>query len=126
DQLEKDLLVDCLNEEARSRLGKIHPSFMGGEYLPDYANGEVEIARVELQSTTSDVISIRARKEGKTIAYSVADEYETEFPVSPRSSAKPLSLEQVIDLIDNAGGGESLALCYTMMNYTGDSIEDLD
>ena len=30
DQLEKDLLVDCLSEEQSSRLGKIHPSFMGG------------------------------------------------------------------------------------------------
>jgi hypothetical protein len=119
-------LLDELGEEERSRLGQIHPSFMGGEYLPGYADGEVEIARVELQSTTGDVISIRASKDGERIAYSVVDEYETEFHVSPRSSAKPLTLKQVIHLIDNAEGGESLALCYTQMNYSGDSLENLD
>ena len=119
-------LLDELGEEERSRLGQIHPSFIGGEYLPPYGKREVEIARIELASTTSDVISIRAKKEGEKIAYSVVDEYETEFHVSPRSSGKPLSLAQLIDLIDNAGDDESLALCYTIMNYSGDSIEDLD
>ena len=99
---------------------------MGGEYLPGYAEGEVEIARIELESTTADVISIRASKEGERIAYSVVDEYETEFHVSPPSSAKPLTLKQVIHLIDDAEGGESLALCYTQMNYSGDSLDDLD
>jgi hypothetical protein len=99
---------------------------MGGEYLPSYRKDEAEIARIELASTTSDVISIRARKTAERMAYSVVDEYETEFHVSPRSSAKPLTLAQLIDLIDNADGGESLALCYTMMNYSGDTIEDLD
>jgi len=42
-------------------LDLIHPSFMGGEYLPDYRRDEIEIARIELESTTSDVISVRAR-----------------------------------------------------------------
>ena len=41
--LEKGLLRDNLTEEDLVGLGKIHPSFMGGEYLPDYAKGEVEI-----------------------------------------------------------------------------------
>jgi hypothetical protein len=35
----------------------------------------------------------------------VCVEYENKFQASPRSSAKPLSLEQVIDLIDKARGG---------------------
>jgi hypothetical protein len=35
-------------------------------------------------------------------------------------------LEQVIHLIDNAASGESLALCYTMMNYSGRSLDDLE
>jgi hypothetical protein len=118
--------LDELGEEQRSRLGQIHPSFMGGEYLPAYRKREVEIARIELASTTSDVISIRARKTGWRIRYSVCDEYETDFSASPRSSAKPLTLGQLTKLIDNAGDGESLALCYTMMNYSADSIEDLD
>jgi hypothetical protein len=59
DQLGNSLLADTLNEQSRKNLGLIHPTFMGGEYLPDYRRSEVEIARIELESTTSDVISLR-------------------------------------------------------------------
>jgi hypothetical protein len=48
DQLDPTLLADRLGPEDRDRLGRIHPSFMGGEYLPRYERGEVEIARIEL------------------------------------------------------------------------------
>jgi hypothetical protein len=70
---------DSLDEEARRSLGQIHPSFMGGEYLPNYRRHEVEIARIELQSTTSDVISLRARGTGLRIKYRLVDEYQTDF-----------------------------------------------
>jgi hypothetical protein len=126
EQLEKDLLLDCLSEEQRSCLGRIHPTFMGGEYLPDYAEGEVEIARIELESTTADVISIRAKKNGELLVYSIVDEYETEFSVSPEKSKKQLTLAQLIGLIDGASEEGSLGICYTQMNYSGDSIEQLD
>ena len=62
-----ELLTDTLDEEARDSIGRIHPSFMSGEYLPNYARHEVEIARIELESTTSDVISVRARLSGERI-----------------------------------------------------------
>jgi hypothetical protein len=126
DEIAESLLQDSLSDEERERLGRIHPAFMDGEYLPDYEPGGVEIARVELESTTSDVISVRAARNGSRIVYSIVDEYDSEFDVSPASSEKPLNLGELIDLIDNAEGGESLALCYTMMNYSGDSVEDLD
>ena len=61
EKLDAILLQNELGEAERQGLGRIHPSFMGGEYLPAYLPGEVEIARVCLQSTTSDVISLRAR-----------------------------------------------------------------
>ena len=119
-------LLDELGEEQRSRLGQIHPTFMGGEYLPDYAEREVEIARIELESTTADVISIRAKKDGERIAYSIVDEYETEFSVSPMHSDKPLTLFDLVGLIDTGKEEGSLAMCYTVGNYSGDSLEDLD
>jgi len=119
-------LLDELGEEQRSRLGQIHPTFMGGEYLPDYAEREVEIARIELESTTADVISIRAKKDGERIAYSIVDEYETEFSVSPMHSDKPLTLFELVGLIDAGKEEGSLATCYTVGNYRGDSLEDLD
>jgi len=71
-----------LDDESRRSLGQIHPTFMGGEYLPNYRRQEVAIARIELESTTSDVISLRATSAGALIKYSLVDEYETEFPPS--------------------------------------------
>jgi hypothetical protein len=126
DQLEKDLLLDCVSEEQRTGLGKVHPSFMGGEYLPDYAEGEVEIARIELESTTADVSSIRAKSDGERIAYSIVDEYETEYNVCPRESAKPLTLTELIAMIDVAKDGASLGTSFTLGYYSGRSLEDLN
>jgi para-nitrobenzyl esterase len=37
-------------------LGLIHPSFMGGEYLPNRQEAEVEIARINIDSTTQATI----------------------------------------------------------------------
>ena len=125
-ELEKGLLRHCLNGEDRAGLEKIHPSFMGGEYLPDYAENEVEIARIELESPTVDVISIRAKKGGERIAYSIVDEHETEFNVSPKNSEAPLTLEAVIGLIDGGTEEGSLGVLYTQTNYRGRSIEELN
>lgn len=121
DELSEGLLSDSLTSENAEpglleQLGSIHPTFMGGEYLPDYRRNEVEIARIELQSTLGDVISVRARPKGQRIAYSIWDEYDGEFEVSPASSKKPLTLGQVISMIDDAGQ-QSLAVDFTLMNY---------
>jgi hypothetical protein len=89
DELVPTLTTEELSESDRASLGRIHPSFMGGEYLPDYLAGEVEIVRVELRSTTADVISLRARQVGpkdRSIEYRLVDEYETEFRFRPRQS----------------------------------------
>jgi hypothetical protein len=74
---------------------------MGGEYLPDYGCDEVEIARIELQSTTSDVISVRAWPRGKRIEYSVCDEYQVEYRLPQKTSRQPLSLRDLIRFLDS-------------------------
>jgi hypothetical protein len=73
---------------------------MGGEYLPRYGRGEVEIARIELESTTSDVISVRARPSGSRILYRVCDEYEAEYELPQKSSRRPFSLGEFIRFLD--------------------------
>ena len=118
-ELEEELLKDTLSEEARVQLGKIHPSFMGGEYLPDYLDTEVEIARIELASTTSDVISIRAARDPQGIRYRIVQEYDFEFTQPFESSAGPLTLQELIEFIDacrqqDLEGG--LGLAYNEMN----------
>jgi hypothetical protein len=42
-------------------------------FMAEFAEGEVEIARIELETATGDVISIRSRKRGERIAYSIVD-----------------------------------------------------
>jgi len=100
------VLADSLSDKERTLLGKIHPALMGGEYLPDSEAGEVEIARVTLASATQDVISIRACSTQSGIRYAAVDEYETGFTVKPALSKRPLSLRQLIRLIETAKGGD--------------------
>ena len=100
DQLVPVLAADELSDEDREGLGAIHPSFMGGEYLPGYRRNEIEIVRIELDSSTSDVISLRARLIGRKrprIAYALVDEYETEYKIRPARTARPLTLGQLIN-----------------------------
>lgn len=100
DEVPPVIFADSLPDWQRKYCGSIHPRFMGGEYLPDYLPGEIEIARVALESTTADVISIRARIRGTTILYRVADEYEWEYKLPITSSTEPLSLRDMIRLLD--------------------------
>ena len=101
DQLGESLLADTLDEQSRKRLGLIHPTFMGGEYLPDYGRSEVEIARIELDSTTNDVISLRARSVGSRIKYRLVDEYATEFRLPQQTSSRPFSLGELVRFLDS-------------------------
>jgi hypothetical protein len=60
--------------------------------------------RIELDSTTSDVISLWARPIGRKrlrIAYTLVDEYDTEYGIRPARTARPLTLGQLIKLLDD-------------------------
>lgn len=123
EELEKELRTATLSEGLIQQLGRIHPSFMGGEYLRDYRRRETEIARIELQSTTGDVISIRARPVGKRICYSIVDEYDTEFEQARQTSQTPFTLGEFIQFVDESGYPDSppgLALTNNEAN-AGDS-----
>lgn len=104
-EMQSALLPDTLTDDNRAALGRIHPSFMGGEYLGDYLPGEVEIARIALESTLADIISIRARRRTQRIKYRVVDEYESHFTYSHRTSRRPLTLGQVVALVDSIHDG---------------------
>lgn len=106
-ELPSGFLEPGLDHATRSYLGSQHPSWMGGEYLPDYLPGEVEIARLVLDSVTRDVISFRARRRrcGRRILNRVVDEYPDDgrpWTCRPASSAGPLPLSGLIQLIDGA------------------------
>jgi len=112
-----------LDDDQREAWGRVHPWMMGGEFLPDFESGEVEIARVSLKSTTFDQISVRARKKGDHAHLSVEDEYETEFELPFDKVTEPLSLGQLIEMLNGTdhpddiyGGG----LVFSHWNYLDD------
>lgn len=99
-----ELLEPSLSKELRAALSRIHPSLMGGEFLPESRREEIEIARIDLDSCTADAISLRARPGSDRIRYRIVDEYmeDCEYRLSQKSSRKPLTLKQVIRLLDES------------------------
>jgi len=100
--LSENLLRDTLNEDTRSSIGQIEP---------DCRCHEVEIARIELESTTSDVMSVRARSRGKRIAYSICDEYGSEFILPQKTSSCPFSLRALIRFLDRIEQNDAIGKC---------------
>jgi hypothetical protein len=88
-----------LSEKGRKALEAFHPMFMGGNYLPDAEHGEVEIARIRIESTTWDVTSVFAKIGKGVIRYRVVDEYggETLARKTKRVSKQPLTLGELTE-----------------------------
>src|SRR5687768_11498418 len=87
-------------------------------------DGGVDIARIELESTLSDVIWILARQDGDRIRYAVMDEYDRDYTVTPDSSSEPLEMGQLIELIDSASCDEIVGLTDFFRDYTMMGSED--
>ena len=106
--LSEFLVREELTEEDRTAWGAVGPWCMGGEYLPelDEGEGEIEIARISMASTTSDQVSVRARQDGELIRYRIVGEYEEDeamrYILPFDKSARPLSLGQLMEFIDGA------------------------
>jgi len=99
-----ELINPDLPDDTMEALSRIHPSFLGGEFLPTREENEVEIARVTLDSTTSDVTSVYVRFDDGLFHYRVVDEYEGETLTGPANctSEKPLTLGELVEFLDCA------------------------
>ena len=97
------------------------PAFdLGREFLPEKQPNEVEIALISLASVTGDVIAITARRRGARIVYRIVDEYDTRFRFKPKSSTQPLSMEELVALIDGTTGhldGDAKGLTSAYRDY---------
>jgi hypothetical protein len=89
--------ASALSDADRQAAGRIHPAFMGGEYLPNVGREEVIIARATIASVTQDVTCIYARRGRSRIHYRVVDEYngDTLTGKTTRTSTRPLSLGEL-------------------------------
>ena len=118
--LPPDMCASTLDDEIRDALGRIHPAFMGGEYLPPFAEYEIEIARISLASTTADQISVRAQRLSTAIAYRIVDEYENgyiEYRCVPSETSQPLTLAELVAMIDGACDGGGAAISHLAANF---------
>ena len=99
-------LIDEVAFSAREikALESIHPAFMGGNYLPDTEFGEVEVARISIESTTADVTCVYARLEEGVIHYRVVDEYGGDTLQGPgeAESTQPMTLGEFHDFFMKA------------------------
>jgi hypothetical protein len=114
-----------LDESMLEAWGRMHPSHMGGEYLPPLRKGEVEIARISLASVTSDQISVRARRVRERTCYRVVDEYSTKYVCRPASSDAPLSLRELIAVMESASDGGSIIFPILGMNMRDSAADEL-
>lgn len=128
-ELPPELAAPELTPDDRRMWGLIHPALMGGEYLPRMGRDEVEIARISLESVTGDQISVRARRRSDRIVYSIVDEYETGngYDLRPKTSGKPLSLRQLVSMLDNAcrQGGAVMNPVVWQIEDGSSSVDDM-
>ena len=89
-----------LSAEDRRARAAIHPSFMGGEYLPDFEEGELEMARLSLRSVTADVISIRLRRTEDSFVYRIVDEYMDQDPNGLLDEPTTIVVDQPLTMKD--------------------------
>lgn len=118
DEVAALLGADGISTGDQKALEGWHPMFMGGNYLPDTEDGEVEIARISIKSTTFDVTSVFARPDQGVIRYRVVDEYggDTLAGDDQMESRQPLSLRELADFFLNAWQ----LLSVLEMNYEDD------
>lgn len=104
DDIPDYLAQSALSSDERQMLGRLHPDFMGGEYLPNLFENEVMVARVTIASTTRDVTCVYARRGKSRIYYRVVDEYGGDSLRRPatRTSTRPLKLCDLMSFFINA------------------------
>lgn len=114
-KLEPGILKPDRDGGTLRHLGALNRFFMGGEFLPLRKRDEVPIARIDLDSTTYDVIELRARPLAKgRIGLRWVDEYETEFHMPCKRIDEPFSLQELIDFMAACSPDECgpMPLCY--------------
>ena len=92
--------ADRLDPHDRDMWTRLSLANWGGEFLPPMKPREIEIARVELLSTTGDVYSIRARSFRGKVRYRVVDENDGAFILPFDRSDGPLTVRELVRLLE--------------------------
>ena len=119
--------AELLDKPLREAWGRLDPCNMGGEYLPEMLDTEVEIARITIASVTQDVTSVFARRTKHRIRYRVVDEYEggTLSGRTTRSSVRPLTLGELEVFFNGAWSiFDVLAMNFGWRSYDREQMQD--
>ena len=96
-------------------------SYRPESYWPDDDPPEegVEIASISVESTLGDVTWVTALPHESGIRFRVHDDDGHDHPAQPETAPRPLSLRELIELIDNVSLGEDIAsgLVYGLLEY---------
>lgn len=94
-ELQEWLTSSAITDEERAILERVYNSY----------EGEVEIASILMRSTFADFIWFQAQPSGKGIRYSIHADYDPEaiFECEPQQSAEPLTMGEMISMIDHMG-----------------------
>jgi len=102
DDIPEEWLLHNLSMSLRDFLDTQHPTFRGGEDLPDLNDGEVEIARLSAHSFHNEVTSLRAtRLDDHRFTLRIVDEDYLDQPpfVLPQTEFnEPLTAQQIVKL----------------------------
>lgn len=127
DELPSEFVASTLDSDTREYIGRIHPALMGGEYLPELDDNEIEIARISLASTTADQISVRATRRKDAIGYRIVDEYPEDGPrylCHYDRSQLPLTFGELVSMIDSAIEGGGAAMSHLIWNMGNGGYPD--
>ena len=115
------LRKEALDDIERNFLRDFCPRVNQNCYPDDHEPGEVVIAWIEVNSDAEDQLTVRTKRVGEKIQYRVVDYYWRDVDFSPRESLLPLTLGELVDLIDGAQLEDckhrGLGLCFTIENY---------
>ena len=97
-------------------------SYRPESYWPDDEPPEegMELASISVASTLGDMTWVTALPHESGIRLRVHDENGYDYPAQPETTPHPLSLEELIELIDNVYLGEGIApgLVYGLLDST--------
>lgn len=124
DPIPRELTEPILSAGLRRALGRIHPQFMGGEYLARPKQKEVVLARMTINSTTADTYTIYVRRSGGRLRYRAVDEYEGDslYGRTTRTSVQPLTLGVLVDFAMRVWGVREVL----EMNFADEGYPDED
>lgn len=124
----KRWLAHDIGEDQKAMLQSRDPRARGGEDLPSFENGEVEIARLTLlDSVHGEVTSLRARRceDGRSIALRMVDEYDTKYTLASPIISTPLTAGEVVEVFEKADPTPTDTECeYRISSFFYPSMKD--